>query len=140
MSKLSRIRPRANAILVVDDEPDLLESLKELLEDCIPGLTVHTASSGAEGLEVLERETVELVVSDFRMPGMDGITFLREARERHPGVARILLTAYPDKQLAKQATEEAMVETFMTKPPRMDELLAAVNAALFKGRQAPRTF
>lgn len=138
MSKLSRIRPRASAILVVDDEPDLLESLKELLEDCIPELTVHTASSGREGLEVLEREDVDLVVSDFRMPEMDGITFLRTARERHPRVARILLTAYPDKNLARQATEEAMVETFMTKPPRMDELLTAVNAALFKGRQTAR--
>ncbi len=138
MSKLSRIRPQASAVLVVDDEPDLLESLKELLEDCIPGLVVHTAPDGYEGLQVLESQEVDLVISDFRMPGMDGITFLCTARERHPSVARILLTAYPDKELARQATEEAMVETFLTKPPRMNELLAAVNAAIFKGRQTAR--
>ncbi len=139
MSKLSKIRPSTRSILVVDDEPDLLESLKELLEDCIPELTVRTAPGGAEGLEILAaHDDIDLVISDFRMPEMDGISFLRAVHDQFPRVARVLLTAYPDKKLAHQATEEAMVETFMTKPPRMEELLAAINAAVFKNRQTAR--
>ena len=71
-------------ILLVDDEPDILLSIKVLLERSPMGLEVVTASSGAEGLEVLRSREVDLVISDFKMPGMDGIEFLMQAHQLKP--------------------------------------------------------
>jgi response regulator RpfG family c-di-GMP phosphodiesterase len=56
------------------------------------------AEGGAEGLEMLDREHVDLIISDMRMPGMDGATFLAEARQRHPDTVRLLLTGYADME------------------------------------------
>jgi response regulator RpfG family c-di-GMP phosphodiesterase len=80
-------------LLIVDDEPDILAAFKALIEATL-GVRVLTAASGPEGLEVLEREPVAVVVSDFKMPGMDGITFLAEVRRLHPAARRLMFTAY----------------------------------------------
>ena len=86
--------PRAASLLLVDDEPSILSSLRRLLRTS--GYQIHTAESGQAGLEILEREAIDLVISDMRMPEMDGATFLEQVRARWPATTRILLTGYAD--------------------------------------------
>ncbi|MCE1186517.1 MAG: response regulator, partial [Rhodocyclales bacterium] len=77
-------------ILCVDDEANILSALRRLFRP--QGYTVHVANGGAEGLELLTREHVDLVISDMRMPVMDGARFLSEVRQRYPDTVRLLLT------------------------------------------------
>jgi response regulator RpfG family c-di-GMP phosphodiesterase len=135
MSKLSRIRPRVRTILVVDDEVDILLSLTELFQTAMEGVEVLTARDGPTALELLQRHPVDAIVCDYRMPGMDGLEVLSRASEAAPDVPRIMLTAYPDLELAMRAINEAHIENFLTKPVRGEKLLEAVNAALLKVRQ-----
>ncbi|HUR24455.1 MAG TPA: response regulator [Candidatus Thermoplasmatota archaeon] len=117
-------------ILVVDDEPDILFSIKLLLERSPKGLQVVTAASGVEGLDVLRSRDIDLIVSDFKMPGMDGIEFLLQAHQLKPDVPRVMFTAYADAELARRAVAEAFVQGFLAKtmPPR--ELVQRVEAIL----------
>ncbi|MBV8501292.1 MAG: response regulator, partial [Paucibacter sp.] len=84
----------APAILFVDDEPSILSALRRLVRP--QGYRVLLAESGRAGLALLESETVDLVVSDMRMPEMDGAAFLEQVRLRWPEAGRILLTGYSD--------------------------------------------
>ena len=90
------------SVLCVDDEPNILLALKRTLRPA--GYQVATAAGGAEGLELLARESVDLVISDMRMPQMDGAHFLAEVREHYPEVIRILLTGYADMSSTIAAT------------------------------------
>src|ERR1043165_193634 len=83
-------------VLFVDDEPSILSALRRLVRP--QGYRVLLASGGAAGLEILAQEPVDVVVSDMRMPEMDGAMFLEQVRERWPSVGRILLTGYADIQ------------------------------------------
>ena len=122
--------PRPWVILVVDDEPDILDSFKELLERSIPGVTVIVAASGRAGIEVLERERVDLVMSDFKMPGMDGIEFLVQARRIRPRLPRIMFTAFADEELARRAISEAVVDDFLSKNVDPEDMVRKVEALL----------
>lgn len=133
--KLANLRPQVGAILVVDDEPDIVESLQDLLEAHLGNVKVLTASSGKAGLAILKKEGVDLVISDFRMPGMDGLEFLTKCWEVAPNTPRILITAYPELDAAVRAINEAQIQNFLTKPIMPEALMQAVNAALVKGRQ-----
>lgn len=132
--KLAHIRPQVSSILVVDDEPDILESLKDLLEAHLPGVRVLTAINGKQGLEYLRKEPVDLVVADYRMPGMDGLEFLTRCRKELPNVPRILITAFPELDAAMRAINEAAIQNFLTKPLQPETLMSAINAALVKAR------
>lgn len=136
MSKLGSLRPSVESILIVDDEPDILESLSDVFALHLPGVKVLTAASGKEALAVLAKESVGLVISDYKMPGMDGLEFLTKAREVAPGAPRILITAYPELNVAVRAINEAQIQNFLTKPITPQALIEAVNAALLKGRMA----
>lgn len=85
-------------VLLVDDEPDILESFQSLMEYRL-GATVLTAPSGPRALEILRTTSVDLVVSDFKMPGMDGLAFLTLARQLRPDAPLVLMTAFPDLQV-----------------------------------------
>jgi DNA-binding NtrC family response regulator len=135
MSKLGNLRPSVQAILIVDDEPDILESLADVFTLHLTGVKVFSALDGAAGLAILAKEHVDLVVSDYKMPGMDGLEFLTKAREVAPNAARILITAYPELNVAVRAINEAQIQNFLTKPITPQALIEAVNAALLKGRQ-----
>jgi adenylate cyclase len=137
MSKLSQVRPSAQAILIVDDDVDILESLKQVLESSLPKCKVYTARDGNEGLAALKAQSVDLIISDYRMPGMDGLEFLTKSREASPRSARILLTAFPELDVAVRAINEAQIQNFLTKPIAVERLMEAVNAALLKVRTQP---
>jgi CheY-like chemotaxis protein len=107
--------PRQWVILIVDDEQDVRNSLTELLEKSIPGTKVLAAASGRKGLDILERERVDLIMSDQKMPGMDGIEFLVQARRMRPRLPRMMFTAFADKTLASRAVAEAVVDEFLAK-------------------------
>jgi DNA-binding NtrC family response regulator len=132
--KLANLRPQVGAILVVDDEPDIVESLKDVLEAHLGQVKVLTAPSGKAGLALLKKEAVDLIISDYRMPGMDGLEFLTKCRETSPNTPRILITAYPELDAAVRAINEAQIQNFLTKPIMPEALMQAVNAALVKGR------
>ncbi len=118
-------------VLIVDDEPDILESLQILLESAAEDVEIVCAPSGEEGLKALE-DGADLVISDFKMPGMDGLEFLRKVREMRPEVPRILMTAFPDLQIAVNAINEARIETFFTKPLDPNEVVDVIQKSLSK--------
>ncbi len=117
-------------LLLVDDEPDILASMKTLLESSISSLKVITAASGRIGLELLERERVDLIVSDFKMPGMDGIEFLYQCRRHHPTIPRVMLTAFGNEDLARRAVVDAFVGSFLSKGSDPETLVEGVNRLL----------
>ncbi|GAA4428734.1 HD domain-containing phosphohydrolase [Acidovorax lacteus] len=119
-------------VLCVDDEPNILSALKRVLraEDC----RVLQAGGGAEALSVLERETVDVVISDMRMPGMDGAALLAQVRERWPEVARILLTGYADMNATIAAINEGQIYRYIHKPWDETELRVTVRQAVERQR------
>jgi response regulator RpfG family c-di-GMP phosphodiesterase len=115
-------------ILCVDDEPSVLEGLSLTLRR---GYEVVQAASGVAGLEVLARDTtIAAILSDMRMPGMDGATFLAKARTVAPDSTRILLTGHADVAAAIAAINEGRIFRFLTKPCPPPVLVAAVDAAV----------
>jgi DNA-binding NtrC family response regulator len=122
-------------VLLVDDEEDILASAKAYLQSALP-VDVTTASSGLAGLAHLRAAAPDLIVSDYRMSGMDGLTFLTEVGRLLPDRPRILMTAYPDMQLAITALNEARISRFLTKPIDPSRLESEVRDLLESSRKA----
>ena len=116
-------------ILFVDDERNVLRSLERLfLEE---GYEVVTAGSGQQGLEALEQSgPFQLVVSDYRMPAMDGVTFLSEVCQRWPDTERMILSGYADTASIVAAINEGQIYKFIAKPWNDNDLLRTVRDAL----------
>jgi len=119
-------------VLFVDDEPSILSALRRLVRP--QGYRVLLASGGAAGLEILAQEPVDVVVSDMRMPEMDGAMFLEQVRERWPSVGRILLTGYADIQATVAAVNRGQIQRHIAKPWDDRELLLAIDDALARRR------
>ena len=115
--------PALPVVLAVDDEPHQIDTLRMILK---PGFRVVGAHSVDEGLEVFVRERPDSVILDVRMPGKDGLQGLKELREIDPLVSVILLTAYADLDLAREAMRLGASE-FMTKPFDIFELHRSVR-------------
>lgn len=123
---------RRSRILCVDDEPNVLESLALNLNR---RYDVDTATSGAAALELLQSgRSFAVIVSDMRMPGMDGATFLRHARACAPDVVRLLLTGHADLASVASAVNEGRIFRYLTKPCAPSELANAVEAAVEQHR------
>ncbi|MDZ4202283.1 MAG: response regulator [Gallionella sp.] len=118
----------AVAILCVDDEPNILSALKRLLHR--QGYRVSTAESGAEGLQVLEQQPVDLVLSDMRMPQMDGAQFLEQVRQRWPDTVRVLLTGYADVESTMAAINKGEIYRYIAKPWDDNDVLFLVKHAM----------
>jgi CheY-like chemotaxis protein len=120
------------SLLFVDDEPAVLEAISTNLSR---QYDVVTATSGAEGLEHLEAESdFTVVVSDMRMPKMDGATFLALARETAPDTVRMLLTGQTDLNAAIKAVNHGKIFRFLTKPCPRDTLRLAIESAVEQHR------
>ena len=117
--------------LVVDDEPHLRSILVRLLT--AEGLVCRSAASGREGLLELEREPAELVVSDIRMPEMDGIQLLAEVRWRWPDTGVVMITAVSDVSSAIWCLTQGALD-YVAKPFQVDDVKARVRQALEKRR------
>jgi CheY-like chemotaxis protein len=121
---------RSRTILFVDDEPDIRDSMQQLIGSLVPVAVVVTAESGAAGLALLAEGPVDLIISDFHMPGMDGIAFLCECRRLHPGIPRVMFTSFATEDLANRAVREAFVDSFLPKAASADALVATVAKLL----------
>ncbi len=120
--QLLRMGKPERTLLLVDDEPNILNALKRLLRR--DGYRILTANSGHEGLDLLENNTVDVIISDQRMPMMTGVEFLRNAKNLCPDTIRIVLSGYTELQYITDAINEGAIYKFLTKPWD-DELIRA---------------
>ncbi len=114
-------------VLVVDDEGHVRDALARVLTDA--GYTLLAAERGEEALEILGEHRVQLLISDYNMPGMSGIELFKEVRRRHPQVLRIMLTGEMDPELAVRSINEAEVYRFIRKPWSNADLRTIVRLA-----------
>jgi two-component system response regulator HydG len=114
-------------ILLVDDEPDMLENCSRILSR--QGHTCMTAANGREALAILERERPDLLVTDLKMPEMDGMALLRRAHELDPTLPVIMLTAFATIESAVAAVKEGAFD-YLPKDFSVDQLRVAVERAL----------
>ena len=124
--------PDSATLLFVDDEPSILSSLKRLFRP--HGYRILTAEGGPAGLAVLELERAALVISDMRMPQMDGAHFLEQVRQRWPDSIRILLTGYADIESTVAAINRGEVYRYINKPWDDNEIVLIVREALERKR------
>lgn len=115
-------------ILVVDDESIVLESCKRVLED---RFDVITAGSAHEALEAMDRKAVEIILLDVKMPIKDGISLLREIKERWPDIPVIVMSGYATKEMAEEISRTEAA-TFLEKPFTPDELLETLAGVIEK--------
>lgn len=118
-------------ILVVDDEPRLLSTMSRILRT--DDWSVVTAPDGHTALDLIDRDTFDVVVSDYKMPGIDGLEFLERSRAVAPEAQRILVTGMGDTDLAIRAINRGQVTGYLAKPFLPDELRSAVRQAVERG-------
>jgi len=120
-------------VMLVDDEVEFIEAFSERLE--LRNLEISKAFSGEEALQILEKkQTVEVVILDVKMPGMDGIETLAEIKKRHPLVEVIMLSGHADVASAIDGMKQGAFD-YLMKPCDMDQLIAKVTEAAAKKRQ-----
>jgi DNA-binding NtrC family response regulator len=118
-------------ILFVDDEIKILKSLKRLFRDT--EYEIVTTESPQEALEIMKEKEIGLVVSDMRMPAMDGYEFLTKVKEINPNLPRIILSGYSDKGILLKALEENVAMAYLLKPWKNDELVEVMKD-IFRGK------
>jgi DNA-binding NtrC family response regulator len=119
----------ANTIVIVDDEEMVLTSLSSFLS-LETEYRVKTFTSAIEALEFIKDSDVDLVISDYLMPEMDGISFLARVREHKPHVPRIILTGYADKENAIKAINDVGLFQYIEKPWDNEDLLIILRNGL----------
>ena len=117
-----------HTILCVDDEANILHSIKRLLRK--EGYRLLTASSGVEGLKILEENDVHLILSDQRMPHMSGTEFLAAVSKKYPDVIRIILTGYTEVDSITESINKGNIYKFFLKPWNDQNLKLEIGKAL----------
>jgi FixJ family two-component response regulator len=117
-----------HTVLCVDDEQNILNALKRLLRK--DGYRLLTASSGDEGVRILEQNEVHVVISDQRMPEMSGTEFLARVKEHHPAALRIVLTGYTDVDSITDSINKGHIYKFFLKPWNDQSLRLEIKQAL----------
>jgi len=115
-------------ILFVDDEPHLLSGLRRMLRVKARDWQMSFANTGQEALRILADEPFDVVISDMRMPGMDGAQLLAEVRRRHPGTARMILSGHADRESVISAV--GPTQQYLAKPCEVETLTEAVERVL----------
>ncbi|HEY9094175.1 MAG TPA: HD domain-containing phosphohydrolase [Hydrogenophaga sp.] len=115
-------------ILTVDDEPSVLSALRRVFR--AQGITTLQAASGAQGLELLKTTRVDMVISDMRMPEMDGAKFLEQVKKHDDGIVRVLLTGYADISSTIAAINQGAIHRYIAKPWDDQDLVLVVREAL----------
>jgi len=118
----------AYRFLLVDDEPNVLKALRRVFQR--ENYDIVTAGDGQEALELLEQQDFHLIISDYKMPRMDGGKLLKHAREMKPDTLRIMLTGNADVAAVMGAVKEGAVYRFILKPWNDDDLRVSVALAL----------
>lgn len=121
---------RELSVLIVDDEKDIADSAREVLEHLVPNCHVVTADTCAHGLEALARCSFDAVLVDYRMPDRTGLEFIRLAHDIEPNVPIILMTAYGSMDMAMTAVNTFHVDGFLPKPIDAQRLVGAVEEAV----------
>ncbi|NIN63644.1 MAG: response regulator [Anaerolineae bacterium] len=119
----------ARRVLVVDDEEKVVFFLRESLEELGKNFTVRTAKSAEEALEKIDDQPYDLVISDLRMPGIDGLDLLRKIREKNPDTRLILMTAYGSDDVEADARSLDVFD-YITKPFHVSDLVQVARDAL----------
>lgn len=115
-------------ILVIDDEVDMLMLLRMIIEDNTH-YEVETTNSPTEGIKLLKEEDFDLVITDLKMPGMDGMELFDEFRDIKPEIPVIIITAYGSPEIASEALRKGVTD-FITKPFRKDSILFTMKRVL----------
>lgn len=129
---LRRVHQRT--LLLVDDEENIVSALRRLLRK--DGYHIVTANSGSQGLQRLAENSVDVIISDQRMPGMTGVEFLRRAKELYPDTIRMVLSGYTELQSITDAINEGAIYKFLTKPWDDERLCSHVAEAFSQKEMA----
>jgi two-component system C4-dicarboxylate transport response regulator DctD len=124
-----RIVSHDGLIVLVEDEPVVLEMLTRLVHRLVPGSTILTAHTAQELFVHLDRQAVSLAIVDYRLPGMDGLRLLQVLHAGSPQVRSLLISAVLMPELAEQA-HAAGVDAFLAKPFNITELEQSIRSIL----------
>lgn len=115
-------------IQLLDDDPHILSALQRVLRP--HRWEVHSYSDGQAALDALTEHEYAVIISDYQMPNLDGITYLQFAKQRQPHAIRMMLSAHGDRQSMMQAINRAEIHRFLSKPWDDYELEAAIKSAI----------
>jgi len=119
---------KIHKLLFLDDEENVLKSLKRLFQD--KEYEIYTANNGLEGSKLLEELEFSLILSDYRMPELNGMEFLKFVKEKSPNTIRMILTGFPDVEVAISAINEGEVYKFIEKPWKDEDLKVQIKRAI----------
>jgi CheY-like chemotaxis protein len=112
-------------ILVVDDNPSMANTMADILS--VKGFEVYAAVSGKDALEVMSAHPVDILLTDVKMPDMDGVTLYRQTRKTYPNIVTFLMTAYAADELIQKGMAEG-IKTVLTKPLDIDFVITLFSA------------
>jgi len=118
----------AEKILIVDDEPDMLKLLSMILREKTP-YEVITTNNPIEAVELARRDDFDLVITDLKMPGLDGLQLLEEVKKKDEDIPVIIITAYGTIDAATEAIEKGGFD-FITKPFKKEQILFTIEKAM----------
>jgi len=116
------------SILIVDDEENVQKSLKRVFFN--DGYNIYTANNAEEALRILQREDIDLIICDHKMPGLTGLEFLERTVHTYPDLIRIILTGHADMEDTLRAINKGNLYKFILKPWNNDDLRVTVKRAL----------
>lgn len=119
---------RTRRVLLVDDEPNIITALRRLLRR--EPYELVTAASGEDALALMQQQPVDVIISDYRMSGMNGIELLRQIQDHWPDTIRLVLSGYSEVKAIIAAINEGAIYKFMTKPWNDEELLLNIRRAV----------
>lgn len=127
MSLPSEVKGPRTRLLIVDDDQGMRENLAELFESL--GYEVRTAANTPDALQVLDETDVDLLLTDYKMPGPTGVELIEAARKRQPGLRAVLMTAFGDSFTEIESVRRGAVG-YLNKPFEADEVVAFVEKIL----------